>query len=223
MPRPKGVKNVNPPHVYTDEELDWLRVNYRIYSVNELLPRFNEHFNLNITKDQLKNTLNRKKILSGRTGQWQKGHAAYNKGKTWDEYMSPEGQANSRKTWFNSTRTMNNADWNKVPVGTEHEYDGYVYVRQNVRNEKTKAYRWWKLKHHIIWEEANGPIPEGHSIIFADGDTHNFDLDNLICVSRGELAILNKNNLIYKGNADATKCGVTLSKIMIRRKQRAKK
>lgn len=223
MPRAKGVKNVKPARKWTEEEIEFLRVNYPIYDRNELLAKFNEHFSEPITQSSLKATLGRYKIFSGRTGLWQKGHTSWNKGLKWDDYLSPESQASCRRTQFNKERTMNNANHNEVPVGTEREYDGYVYIRQEVRNEKSKAYRWWKLKHHIIWEEANGPIPKDHVVIFADGDTHNFDLDNLILIKRCELAVINKVGLYYKGNGDATKCGVTLAKLMMKGKSYAKK
>lgn len=39
------------------------------------------------------------------------------------------------------------------------------------------------LKHRFLWETANGPIPKGHKVIFADGDKTNITLDNLIMVS----------------------------------------
>lgn len=222
MPRTKGVKNVNPAHMWTNEEIEFLRVNYPEYDCNELLRKFNEQFKEQITKCSLKAALGRYNIKSGRTGHWQKGHTPYTKGKTWDEYMSKEGQANSRKTWFNKERTVNNAIHNEVPVGTEYVFRDYIVVKTD-KPDGNLARRWWKFKHHIVWEEAYGPIPKDHVVIFADGNKRNFELDNLILIKRSELAILNKNGLIYKGNADATKCGVSLVKLMIRRKQRAKK
>lgn len=222
MSRAKGTKNVNPTHIYNDEELDWLRENYRIYELKELLPRFNERFKSDLTYYQLKSTLKRHNIKSGRTGQWQKGRIPYTKGKKWDEYMSKEAQENSRKTCFNKERTMNNANHNEVPVGTERYHKGYVIVRTD-KQDGLSARRYWKFKHHLIWEEAYGPIPEGHCVIFADGNKLNFDINNLILVTRGELGLMNKEGLYYKGNADATKCGVTLSKLMMKGKTYGKK
>lgn len=206
------------PHKWTDEELNFLREKYPIYEINKLLVVFNTHFNLTITKGQLKGILNKYKIKCGRSSQWQKGQEAWNKGKTWDEYMSQEGQDNSRKT------TFKNGDLppNTVPVGTEGLYKGYIVVKTNDGNCANSRDR-WKFKHRLIWEAANGPIPEDHVVIFADGNNRNFDLNNLILVSNHELLMMNGNKLIYKGNADATKCGVTLSKLMIKEREYAKK
>lgn len=36
-----------------------------------------------------------------------------------------------------------------------------------------------RLAHHIIWEEANGPIPEGYEIHHIDHNKQNNDLENL--------------------------------------------
>lgn len=62
------------------------------------------------------------------------------------------------------------------PVGTERLYNGYVEVK--VSRSK------WRWKHHLIWEQAHGPVPEAHLICFADGDNRNFSLGNLIAISR---------------------------------------
>lgn len=224
MSREKGKQNVNPFHWWTEEEINFLREQYPLHDRNELLVLFNERFNIQLTKHQLKAALDRYNIKSGRTGEWKKGREAWNKGLTWEDYMPPESREKCLKTCFCSgDRSINNSNHNEYKVGTETiTGDGYTLVRID-KPLGNKGSRWWKLKHHLIWEEANGKIPKGHNIIFADGNKQNFNLDNLILVSNAELAIINKNSLYFKGNADATKCGVTLSKIMIRRKQRAKK
>ena len=35
------------------------------------------------------------------------------------------------------------------------------------------------MLHHVIWEEANGLIPEGCAVIFKDHDINNVTLENL--------------------------------------------
>lgn len=42
--------------------------------------------------------------------------------------------------------------------------------------------------HREVWEQENGPVPEGHHIHHVDGDTSNNTLDNLVCVSVKEHA-----------------------------------
>jgi hypothetical protein len=99
-----------------------------------------------------------------------------------------------------------NRPHNYKPVGTERvNGEGYVDVKIADPNK-------WRSKHILIWEKENGPVPKGHVIIFGDGNRLNLELDNLILVSRKQLAILNKNNLIQK-DADLTRTGIIVADI----------
>ncbi len=40
-----------------------------------------------------------------------------------------------------------------------------------------------RLAHHIIWEKANGPIPENMEIHHIDSNKQNNDLENLMLLS----------------------------------------
>ena len=103
--------------------------------------------------------------------------------------------------------------WNKGkktgirPHSERVDRDGYTYIK--LVNKKK-----WKLKHRWIWEQKYGEIPADHVIIFADGNKKNFNIENLILVSRKELAVLNKNKLL-RDNAELTNIGLTIAKIKI--------
>jgi hypothetical protein len=103
----------------------------------------------------------------------------------------------------------------KGGIGNEKHTEGYVEI-------KVADPRKWQLKHRVIWEKENGPIPKSQAVIFGDGNRSNFDLNNLILVSRKQLARLNQNNLI-QDNADLTRAGIVIadiySKISERKKQ----
>lgn len=45
----------------------------------------------------------------------------------------------------------------------------------------------WRFVHVMLWEEANGPVPAGHTIAFRNGDKTDIRLENLECISRREL------------------------------------
>ena len=128
---------------------------------------------------------------------WQKGHTPWNKGK---KGMSYEGMEATQFKPGNRPHT-----W--VPVGSEViTKDGYTKIKVAEPNK-------WRLKHRVIWEKHHGrPVPPGHAVIFGDGNRCNFDPDNLILVSRAQLAMLNKNRLI-QGNADLTRTGVVIADI----------
>ena len=65
----------------------------------------------------------------------------------------------------------------------------------------------------MVWEQNNGPIPDGYVVIFADRDKSNFDINNLVLVSRSELLVMNRNNLILD-DRELTKTGVMLAKVI---------
>ena len=63
------------------------------------------------------------------------------------------------------------ATWRRIYKGRE-----YVCWKVNGKQVRQLAHRW-------IWEQANGPIPEGHEIHHRDHNALNNDLDNLMCVT----------------------------------------
>lgn len=95
---------------------------------------------------------------------------------------------------------------NRLPIGAE-SVRGDRYVLVKVRDGSLNDN--WRPKHHIIWEKEHGPIPEGHVILFGDGDNRNFDIDNLICVSNAQVAQLNKEGLICE-HADLTRVAINI-------------
>lgn len=153
----------------------------------------NETFDTNYTTQQIKSLKHNNKWSSGLDGRFQKGLVPYNKGKKRPGVKS--------ETSFQPGHTPHN----HRPVGSERVTDGYVYIK--VAEPKT-----WRLKHVLIWEKHHGKVPKNHVILFADQDKTNFDIDNLILVSRGQLAILNKNKLIFE-EPNLTKTGVTITKV----------
>ena len=129
-------------------------------------------------------------INTGLTGRFEPGHIPATKGKTWDEYMSPEAQERSRQTTFKKGRVPHNGG---TPVGT-------MRVRHAQENRGGKPYIWqktaepnvWRMKHVIEWEEHNGPVPEGCMVTFADGNTMNWHIDNLILETKAQHAVKNR-------------------------------
>ena len=96
------------------------------------------------------------------------------------------------------------------PTGTERKNsDGFIVVK--VSHTGTDFEK-WKFKHRLIWEQERGPIPEGHIITFADGNKYNFDLDNLVCVTKAEIIQMNYNSLRSK-DAEVTKAGIAITRL----------
>jgi hypothetical protein len=101
------------------------------------------------------------------------------------------------------------------PLGTERiAHGGYTEVKIAEPNV-------WKPKHIMLWEKAYGPVLKGHVVIFLDGGKSNISLDNLLMVSRAELALMNAHHLITP-DKDLTKAGKTIAdlKMLIRKRQK---
>ena len=183
------------PRRYTKEELDYIRKIAPGRHYHEIVEMFNRKFEFQINVKKLKETLRNHKISTGLTGRFEKGITPHNKGKKFP------GTGN--KTTFRKGATPHN----KMKVGEDAvTTDGYVKTKIAEPNV-------WEYKHKLIWKEKNGPIPEGHSVIFADGNRMNLDIDNLLLVSKAELLMLNRRRLI-SGDSELTKTGLNVVKVM---------
>lgn len=106
------------------------------------------------------------------------GQKPHNTGRPMSEWMSPEGIANSSKTRF--VKGQRPMSWR--PIGSERiNVDGYreVKVREGLRG--------WDAKQRVVWREVNGPIPDGYSVRFKDGNKLNCDIDNLYLCSKADM------------------------------------
>ena len=122
------------------------------------------------------------------TGQFGKGHKPWNKGLK-GLHLNPE-------TEF----TRGQAPLNHNEVGT-------VRIRRRSRSGKSRAWikvaepNVWRLRCHVVWEEAYGPIPIGLLIHHLNEDTLDDGLNNLAAISRAahlgahREALVNANRL----------------------------
>lgn len=116
--------------------------------------------------------------------QFKKGDRPATKGKRLEAMFKKQNsleawKANQWKQGHKPYNTAKNGEirWRKKP--------GYYFIRiaENV----------WEFYHRYIWEKQNGPVPDGHNIIFIDGNHHNCKIDNLRCISGAELAEMNRH------------------------------
>ncbi len=177
---------------YTKEQIEYLRKITPGRYNDEITKMFNKKFGTNKSEGAISAVRGRYKIRSGIDSRFKKNHTPWNKG--------TKGLTKANKTSFKKGQ----APTKHRPVGSERicSKDGYILV-------KIKEPNVWEHKHRLIWEHKHGPTPEGHVIIFGDGNKRNFNIDNLICVSRGQLLRLNQNGLI-KNDADLTRVGINI-------------
>jgi len=179
-------------HIFTYEEIEFIEQNVKNRSTSELTELFNNHFSLNLKVSQIVSFKHNHKLSSGIDCRFLKGNVPYNKGK--------KGFGGYEPTQFKK----GNIPHNHKPVGTERvTRDGYVEV-------KIAESRKWKAKHILIYEQHNGIVPKGSVVIFGDGNNRNLNINNLICVSRQQLLLLNKRNLI-QADAELTRTGIIIA------------
>jgi hypothetical protein len=72
------------------------------------------------------------------------------------------------------------------PVGSQRTVDGYLYTKIS----DVRYVPWtqnWKPTHVLLWEEHRGRIPDGHALVFINGDRTDIRLENLTLISRADL------------------------------------
>lgn len=80
----------------------------------------------------------------------------------------------------------------RKPVGAERETKGGILVKVAPEATVPMSKDNWRFKHHLAYEAAYGPIPEGHQVWAVDGDTRNCDPDNLVAVDRRLVGAINQ-------------------------------
>jgi len=144
---------------------------------------------------------------------FRKGHVPANKG------THPPTVGRMAETQFKKGQVSQN----HLPVGS-------VRVRRSYKGKK--PYVWekvaepnkWRMKHVLEWERHNGPVPKGKIVVFADGDTLNTDISNLLLVSRSQHAVMNRWGIkgCDKDHAEVA-ANIASLKIQISKAKRAKK
>ena len=88
-----------------------------------------------------------------------------------------------------------NVPANIKPLGHERidAKDGYIWIKVAEEDPYTGFPTRYKLKHYHIWEQENGPVPDGFILRFIDGDKTKIELDNLMLVSMAVNLRLNKH------------------------------
>lgn len=135
---------------------------------------------------------------------FQKGHVPWNAGLK-GTYTLPNENEQSFKTGELHPKHR--------PIGSERIEKGVIVIKV--------AERKWVPKHRYLWEQEHGPIPKNHVIIFGNRDREDFRSENLLLVSRAQLAVINKYNLIFD-DEELTKSGVIISDLIMKT-TRAKK
>ena len=200
MGRPKGSKNKKTFRYWTEGEKEYLAEVVSGRGYQEITEMMTKKFNLDYTKNQVAAAIKRYGLTTGRTGRFEKGHVPFNKG--------TKGLTGANKTSFKK----GNVPHTLLPIGSESvTRDGYTIVKVSNKGKRNDC---WRPKQRLVWEKHYGPVPDGHAVVFGDGDKTNFSLDNLILVSRSQLSVMNTKKLI-QNDAELTRAGAHVAELLV--------
>ena len=192
-----GPRKEVPSKVYPPEVQEYIKAHYKGTGRQQMCDQLKEKFGIEYRPSQIKGFYARFHLDSGINGYFLKGQESHNKGKK----LTPEEYKRLSKTMFKK----GNAPHNALPVGSEIKRDGYWWV-------KTAEPATWEQKHRLLWQQVNGPIPEGMIIAFKDGDSENITIENLFMLTKSEHTAMNRWG--YRSqDPDITEAGLAVIKL----------
>lgn len=200
---------------YPQGMYEFIRDNSWGVGSKEMAEMVYEKFGYKFTTSGMKQFRQRHGIKSGVTGWYQKGRDPGNKGKKQSDYMSPEAIERTKATRFQPGSIPHNTK----PIGTISVIDGYKYIKIS---DKGRRWDMWKSLHQYVWEQHNGPVPEGMILTFKDQDPLNCDIDNLMIITRTEHCAMTRKHLRSK-NPEITEAGLNLVRLEETIRDRKKK
>ena len=176
-------------HLYSPAQVAFIVDNQHL-TRDDLLIAMNEKFKTQITSVALNVFCSTHKIKCLNTDHlYQKGNNSIVDGVQCNtkKGVAVSQSESSRKTQFKHDHTLNHKalGYERIDAKT-----GLIEVRVSTR--KTEKGNFFRRKHIVIWESVHGAIPRAHAVVFLDGDKRNFDIDNLMLMSIGAVAMREK-------------------------------
>lgn len=138
------------------------------------------------------------RLEGARRTQFRKGEAPANKGRPQREWMDPEAIQRTKATRFKPRPPHECRNYR--PIGSLRlSKDGYL--ERKVTDDHPVPARRWVAVHRLVWEQAHGPVPPGHAVVFKPGMRTTVEaeitLDRLECITRAELMRRNSYHTRY--------------------------
>lgn len=182
---------MSPRRFWTEDEIAYVRDRYADTSTSEIARQLArspgavyqcaKKLGIEKSPTYLKTTWLQNGHSIGRATRFHKGHTPANKG------LRRPGWAPGRMadTQFKRGDRSGMAARNWKPIGTIlTDSEGYqrIKIREAEYGKEPAGFgncRVWPFHHRYLWEQANGPIPEGHIVTFRDGNRQNCTIENL--------------------------------------------
>lgn len=112
----------------------------------------------------------------------------WNKGLPQSEWMSAEARRRCAATQFKPRPPHESRNYR--PIGSLRvSREGYL--ERKVSDDHPVPARRWVGVHRLVWEQAHGPVPPGHAVVFKPGRRTTVEaeitLDRLECITRADL------------------------------------
>lgn len=139
------------------------------------------------------------RLEGARRTQFRKGQIPVNKGRPQAEWMPEESRRRCAATQFKAGRPPHECR-NYRPIGSLRlSKEGYL--ERKVTDDHPVPARRWVGVHRLVWEQAHGPVPRGHAVVFKPGRRTTVEseitLDRLECITRAELMRRNSYHTRY--------------------------
>lgn len=187
MTKSRGIHK--PRAIWTAEQIETVRIHYPHFKTENVAFMVGHSLEQTYRKAQ---ALGLKKtpefLASGAAGRldgvrggatrFQKGHGTWNKGM--------KGlQIGGEKTRFVPGQLPHNT----LPIGSLRlTKDGAL--QRKISNDRGNNSKRWRGVHELVWVEANGPVPDGHIVVFKPGQKTNvleeITLDRVECITLAE-------------------------------------
>ena len=159
---------------WTQRQHEWLVVLYPDTS-NETIGRILNRTESAVLNRAIKYGLKKSpEYMATKPGCFKQNQKPWNKGKEW--------KAGGRSVQTRFQKGQKPHTWH--PVGHERVTKDGIWQRKV--SDTGVTHRDYVAIHKLVWEQQNGPVPEGHIVVFIDGNRENFDPANLECISRAE-------------------------------------
>ena len=221
-------------HTWTEDQIRYIKRIAKGSKRKTILEKVNKKFNLTLNINQLDNCMNSRGIKTRARHTWTDEQVEYLKSiakgtprkvivdkinKKFNLNLSMQqirDCMNSRGIRNNIDRKFSAKDGNRCqqekPIGTISKWEcGYARIKTG-KNE-------WEFIQRYVWKEHYGEIPPNHSVIFLDGNTDNYNIENLALVNRNELMKYNSMRL-NSNDQELNKVAVNLAKLITKAKEK---
>ena len=220
-------------HTWTEDQIRYIKRIAKGNKKKTILEKVNKKFNLTLNINQLNNCMYSRGIKARIRHTWTDEQVEYLKSiaegtprkdivdkinEKFDLNLSIQqirDCMNDRGIRNNIDRKFSAKDGNRCqqekPIGTISKWEcGYTRIKTG-DNE-------WEFIQRYVWRKHHGEIPPGHSVIFLDGNTDNYNIENLALVNRNELMKYNSMRL-NSNDIELNKTAVNLAKLIVKVKE----